>query len=137
MANKKDLSKFNIETLFGGTSHTNGKFDVNTLFNTQDSQENFTFDSNMLIRNITKKKEKLNECYNNIYKSCCTAILSADNSGLTDIIYEVQQYIPECLGYDSYDCICYIKRKLSRQKISCLITSTTKLFISWKNIDKK
>lgn len=135
--NRNDLSKFNIETLFGETTHANGKFDINTLFNSPSDISECTFDSDMLLKNIRKKKEKLNECYNSVYKSCCNSILSADNSGLTDIIYEVQQDIPECLGYNSANCLNFIREKLKRQRISCLVMTRTKIFISWKNIEKK
>lgn len=137
----RELEKLNIENLFsnqdGSKPHTDGKLDINTLFKNSKKEKDFTFDSHLLLSNVKKKKQKLKECYFEIYKNCCETILSADKSGITDIIYEIPHDIPECLDYQPADCLISLKNKLKKEDMSCLILNKFRLFISWKRLEYK
>jgi hypothetical protein len=137
---KFSFEKLNIENLFssdGIRPHTNGKIDIETLFKKNNTNEDFDFDPHMLLSTIKKKRKKMKECYDEIFKSCCDTILSADKSGITDIIYEVPHYVPECSNYNTDDCIKILKNKLNEQKLSCLKLNKTKIFITWSNLEEK
>lgn len=138
---KKELEKLNIENLFATDdnrlSHCNGNLDINTLFGDIVKIENYEFDSQILLDGIFKKRQKLNECYTQSYKNCCETIISANNVGLTDIIYDVPKFMPDCIDYVSLNCLKFIEKKLHEQKISILPLSQTKMFITWINLEEK
>lgn len=145
MSNYNGLEKLNIERLFsskGIKPITGGNIDIQTLFQKKSQGENFTLDTSVLLSNVIKKRKKVNECYGNIFRSCCDTIISANNSDLVDIIFEIPSYIPDCLEYNICDCLNFIKDRLSKDNISFLTLNKTKLFITWKtllseeNIDK-
>lgn len=138
----KNLKYLNIENLFSnGPSKplTNGKLDIETLFEKKSNKNENKFDSDMLLNGSRKRKIKLEDTYSDIYKSCCDIIKSANDSGITDVFYQVPQHIVECPDYDSFDCMIYIKKKLLDEKISSFILpkSKIKMFITWANLEKK
>ncbi len=45
--------------------------------------------------------------------------------------------MPDVLDYNSYDCLKIIQEKLNEQKISSIIMSKNKIFITWKNLEEK
>lgn len=143
MMNKIDydeLSKLNIENLFSTDINKPycGNIDINTLFkNEKKYNEDFSFDSKLLLKNLEKKRKKIKKCYSDIYKTCCDTIISANNSGLTDIIFQVPDDVPDCLNYNFFDCINNIIKELTEQKITCLQVSKTKIFISWVDLESK
>jgi hypothetical protein len=114
--NKKNvfLEKINIENLFiskdGTIPYTNGKIDIETLFKKKNNNNNnFEFDSRVLLDNILKKRTKMKECHAEIFKACCERICMANTSGITDIIYNIPHYVPECTGYNTKDCVQMLK----------------------------
>ena len=134
------LKKLNIENLFSSKEsipHANGKIDINTLFS--DNNDNFVFDSNMLLNNAKKRKIQLEETHSKIFNSCCRTIMLANESGITDIFFDVPDNILECIDYDPKICTKYIKEKLLEHEIKSLIIkkSKTKMFITWKNLEEK
>jgi len=142
MSNKNSLDKLNIENLFSiGTNtkpFTNGKLDINTLFKRKaQTEEDIEFNSEILLYSINKKKEKINEVNINLYKNCCDKIVIADSSGITDIIYEIPTNIPECIGYNPFNCLKYIQNKLYSHCITSSIITQNKIFLSWINIEKR
>jgi len=137
---KSSLEKLNIENLFssdGVKPHTNGKIDINTLFKKTDKKEDVDFDAYMLLNTVKKKKKKIIDCHHEIFRSCCETILSVDKSGLTDMIYEVPHFVPECPNYDAEACVDVLKNKIKEQKLSCLKINRTRLFITWNNLEDK
>lgn len=140
--NYGELQKLNIQNLFslksGNKPHTNGKLDINTLFGKYEKPtDNFVFDSDVLLDNIKAKKQKINNCHSRIFKTCCESIMSANSSGITDIIHEIPEHVPDVLDFNSRNCLVYIKEKLHEQKISTSILSNTKIFITWQDLEKK
>ena len=140
--NFKGLENLNIENLFttnyGNKPHTDGKLDINTLFrNNSKNSKNYSFDSQVLLDGVKKRRQKVKECYSSTYKTCCETIISANNSGLTDIIFEIPEIIPDCLDFIPYECLKYIEEKLKEQKVACLILSKIRIFITWNNIEEK
>ncbi len=139
---KTPLKSFNIENLFSSNEskpHTNGKLDINTLFKNNSENINFVFDSDILLNGARKRKVKLEDTHIDIFKGCCRTITEANDSGVTDIFYEVPLNIIECIDYDSKTCMKYVKEKLNEHNISSLIikNSKTKMFITWKDLEKK
>lgn len=140
--NKCNLANINIENMFGSETKvlcTNGKLDINTLFKYTDDDEctNVEFDPNILLKGINKRKKKLNKTYAEFYKSCCDTIIKASEAGMTDILFEVPTHVIDCTDYVSYDCLVYIKEKLTDQHISTHIKSKKTIFITWHNLEKK
>ena len=139
--NFKGLEKLNTQTLFcngNNIPHTNGKLDIETLFQKKSINiKDYSFDSTILLNGIKQRKERLQEYYINMYKSCCDAITSANKSGITDILHAVPESVSEILDYDSLECMQYIKNKLNEQKISSTIWDKNKLFITWASLEKK
>ena len=148
MSNKKihvdprELEKLNIENLFTtgdeNRPYTDGKLDIETLFgkNSRDDK-NFTFDSQILLDGVKKRRQKLKEYCSDTYKTCCETIISANNAGLTDIIFEIPEIVPDCLDYKPLECLEYIEGKLKEQKISDIILSHSRIFITWNNLESK
>jgi hypothetical protein len=139
--NVRDLRKINIENLFSTDAnkpHTNGKLDINTLFASKKSVNDFVIDPKILLTGGIKRKRMLEECYINIYKTCWDTIVQADKSGTTDIIFEVPD-APNCLGYSTLECITIIEKNLmsiSNNGIICNPINERRLFITWYNIEK-
>ena len=136
------LKNFNIENLFSSNEskpYTNGKLDINTLFKNNLQDSNFVFDSDTLLNGVRKRKVKLEDTHIDIFKGCCRTITSANDTGITDIFYEVPENIIECIDYDPKICMKFIKEKLNEHNISSLIIkkSRTKMFITWKDLEKK
>jgi hypothetical protein len=142
ISRKNNLDKLNIENLFSIRTNnkrfTNGKLDINTLFKRKvQTEEDVEFNSEVLLDSINKKREKMKEVHINLYKNCCDKIITANSSGVTDIIYEIPITIPECIGFDSFNCLKYIQNKLYDNCITSLIITQNKIFLSWVNIEKK
>jgi len=140
--NYNELQKLNIENLFsskaGNKPHTNGKLDINTLFKKCEKINNkFVFDSEVLLESIKLKKQKIADCHLSIFKTCCESIITANSSGITDIIHEIPEHVPDVLDFDAKKCLSFIKDKLQEQKISCLILTQTRIFITWNNLEEK
>ena len=138
----RELEQLNIENLFTGKHgmkpYTNGKLDINTLFRKNIGGSNdVPFNAQVLLEGVKKKKQKIRECYENIYKNCCDTIMSANKVGLTDIIFEIPNNVPECMEYKPIDCIKNIQIKLREQKISCFILSLFRIFISWNDFEEQ
>jgi hypothetical protein len=142
-SNKKihiqNLRSINLENLLGNnetSQHTYGKLDLNSLYKTGKNSEH-VFDSEVLLNGVKKKKAKITQTYNDIYKGCCKIIVNACDAGISDIVYEVPEYVLNCLDYDSKECLKFIKQKLLEQNISGLIISSKKIFITWFNLESK
>ena len=138
--NLRELEKLNIENLFicddGTRPHTNGQLDINTLFRKHNTDvKNYKFDSQALLSGARKRKQKIQECYMKMYKTCCDTIMSASKMGLTDIIFEVSEYVADCSDYSSTECLDYIDKKLTEEKILCEVISPIKIFISWHKLE--
>ena len=138
--NKNQLKDLNIEALFSSKDskpHSDGNLDIKTLFSSGD--DNFIFDSNLLLDNSRKRKAKLEETHLNIFKGCCKTIMSANESGITDIFYDVPENVIECIDYDPKICTKYVREKLLEHNINSLIMtkSKTKIFITWKDLEEK
>lgn len=137
-----ELRKLNIGNLFetndGSKPYLNGNLDINTLFtkNTTDLKD-FSFDSQNLLDGIKKRRKKTDDYYMETYRTCCATISSANDSGLVDILFDVPDYVPECIDYKPKKCLNFIREKLEEQKISSLILSESRIFITWSNLEEK
>jgi hypothetical protein len=139
--NVHSLRKINIENLFSTDvtkPHTNGKLDINTLFSSNKSVNDFVVDPTVLLTGGIKRKRMLEECYINIYKTCWDMLVQADKSGTTDIVFEVPEQ-PNCIGYSTLECITIIEKNLmaiSNNGIKCKPVNERRLFITWYDIEK-
>ena len=134
----KDLSKFNIESLFNrnnsNTSKPNytGRLDLNSLFPPNKDKE-YNFDANILLDENRKKKEKLKKEYNRIFKKCCEIVIMSNKLGKTDIYYELPKY-SETPGYSCKDCITFIKEKFEQQKIQVKQEGNRSIHVIWDDL---
>ena len=135
------LSGLNTATLFMNSNNNNksaytetdrtGKITVDSLFRKE--QKSYEFNSKVLLDSINKRKTKLEERYNEIFKKCCDIIMSADKRGITKIIHEIPHF-SDYVGYKCKECIEFIKKKLEEQNLSVIVMTETKIFITWTNI---
>lgn len=93
------------------------------------------FDSNDLLNSIINKRQKMRNWLVDMYNQCCYKIKEANESGLTDIIFELPDIILENSSFKHKDCIEYISKNLREQYIDTLIMNDNKLFITWKYIE--
>lgn len=132
------LKKFNIETFFPSDKNINGyngKFDINTLFKTKtDNEELEILNPAQLIEIININKKKVMKHYTLLYNACGAKIKSANNYGITDIIFDIPEFITDCPEYNSLDCVKFIKKNLQEQIFDTYIISEIQLFISWHKL---
>lgn len=134
------MDKINIENLFANGEndfYISGSLDVFTLFSKEEKNKEYNFNSNVLLDCVRKRRQKMKEYCDNAYKLCCERIESANKSGLTDIIFEIAECVPDCLNYKPRECLEYIEKKLKAQKISTYTMSDTQIFITWINLEDK
>jgi hypothetical protein len=137
-----NLSNFNIANLFsdkknGANPNFTGKLDIQSLFQNENYDENnYNFDSKILLDNIYEKREKLQKYYFGIFKKCCETIKSANKSGFTEIIYEIPKF-SEHIGYSCKECIEYLKNKLQKQDLDVTKINSRTICISWGLLEDK
>lgn len=133
-----EFKNFSINNLFpnkkSGHNQFVGKFDVNSIF--QSEKKEYNFDSKVLLNGINAKREKLKECYNVTFKKCCETIESACKHGFTEIPYEIPKY-SECIGYSCRECIGFLKEKLEKQNLNIRKINKTTIIISWDDLEQK
>lgn len=140
---KSSFKDFNIENLFSSHNskpHTKGKLDINTLFkNAVGDNTHVIVDSDILLNGVRKRKLKLEDINEDIFMGCWRTITEANDSGITDIYYDVPENIVECIDYNPKKCMTGIKDKLSEQCIQSIIIkgSKTKMFITWEDLEKR
>jgi hypothetical protein len=133
------MSNFNLETLFpskNSIKNKNGKLDLNTLFKSTEN-ENYEFDSSILLKNKELIEKKLEKCYMKYFVSCCDKIKVANEHGIVDIFFQVSDFIPEITEYKPLNCLLFIQNKLNLQSIDTHIYSNNTLFITWSNLESK
>lgn len=134
-----ELSNFSINTLFPSKNSRQqhiGGFNVNTIFKNNNDDDNYTFDSRILLERNNEQKEKLKKYYGNIYRKCCETIIIENKLGFTNIVYEIPQY-SECIGYSCHQCINFLSDKLSEQNLTVKKINKTQIYISWHDLEKK
>lgn len=136
-----NLSKFSIENLFsdkknGTIPNFTGHIDIKTLFQNENNDTNFDFDSKILLDSIYEKREKLQKYYENILKKCWETIKLANKSCFTEIIYEIPKF-SECIGYSCKECIEYLKTKLEEKKFDVIKINSRAISISWGELENK
>lgn len=138
--NVKNLKSINIENLFGGDTgitQKKSKLDINTLFKKNETDEDYQFCSDVLLKGVKQRKKKLIETHSNIYKTCCDIITKASDAGMTDILFEVPDNVFDCIDYSPHECLLYIRDKLIEQHISTCIRPNKKMFITWHSLEKR
>jgi len=119
-------------------NYSSGKLDINCIsrdkFINDTPEQNFN--SDVLLKNIKKKRNNIRNIFVNSYNLCCEKIKEADNMSLTDIIFElpISMFIsnPDC---KYIDIINYIDNNLKKQKLNTYIINNRKIFITWKFIE--
>lgn len=94
-----------------------------------------SIDMNKIIRENNEKKEKIKKIYKKMLSQCYTEITDANKNDLTDIIYDIPQFIYTEPNYNCRDCIEFIQSKLMKMMIDTYILSERSIFISWHNIE--
>lgn len=136
------LHKFNIANLFpnedGSKPYIGGRLDINTLFKKKPEDDlTINFDSKTLLQKSQRQRQKLLKWYVKMFNVCSQKITQANTFGITDILFEVINFIPECPEYKPLECIKFIEMKLNDQHINTYIVSTTQIFITWADLENK
>jgi hypothetical protein len=132
---------FSIETLFpsedGTRPYANGTLDIDTLFsnNLDNKNEDRKFNSDILLKGITERRKRIRKVHVEMYNLCCSKIQSADSLGLTDIVFELPEYIPECPEFKHRLCIDYISTNLRKESLDTYMIDQRHLFITWKYVE--
>jgi hypothetical protein len=135
------MDKMTIDKLMPGSysSYLNkGKFDINSISKDKhiNDDPDINFNSDDLLKTIKKRREKTRAHMVICYNLCCEKIKEADESGLTDLIFNLPNMIIMSNIYcKNIDLIRYISKKLEKQNLNTYIVSDTKLFITWKFIE--
>ena len=108
---------------------------LNDILNVkQRSQESKEQD---IIENLTRRQQEkiknINQIYENIYEDCLNQINKTSKTNNTMTVYFLPKNILKTYDYNYRDCADYIKKKLEKFKIDCLLVKNN-LIISWKNI---
>lgn len=129
------MNKINIENIYRCktlSSNSNNPIDVRTIAKQTASK---SFQINHLIEKCENKRKTILKHYIDMYEKCIKKIDIANNLNKTDLLYTVKQYIPECPGYRSIDCVEYIRNKLHDNFLdTCRIDDCT-IFITWLYIE--
>ena len=120
-------------------NYIKGKLDVNiisknTKFNDND-EEKYNFDSKVLLNNIYERRKRLHKWMIKMFNLCCEKIKTADDLGLTDIVFEIPKVIVESSEFKHEQAIKYIDENLKKEFLDTYILSYRQIFISWKYIE--
>jgi hypothetical protein len=140
---KKNKSEINLANLFPSTKNTlgaigkTGVMDMDTLF-PQNTISDIIVDTDMLIYNIKKQRQKSDAYYKKICKACLDAIKLASCSGHTEIEYSVPIHATDYVEYKIDTCLFYIESTLNKHsirthKIKCKHNNT--IYISWGDLE--
>jgi hypothetical protein len=136
-----NLSNFSIENLFsdkknGTIPNFTGHIDIKTLFQNDNDNQNFDFDSKILLNSIYEKRDKLQKYYESILKKCWETIKYANKLGYTEITYEIPKF-SEYIGYSCRECIENLKKKLEEKKFDVIKINSRSISISWRQLENK
>ena len=133
-----NLNKINVQDLFrkndGSRQRISGEINIENLFNKKIDKSEYSFDTTKLFEKIKLNKEKTEQAYKDILKICCEQIISSNNVGITDIIFEVPLTKIECVNYTSNECLRYIADNLKKSRIKSYIITDIKIFITWVHL---
>ena len=133
-----NLTIDNLMPAKNNANYSNGKLDISCI-----SRDKFIndvpekdFNSDILLKNIKKRRTNIRNTYVNSYNLCCEKIKEADDIGLTDIIFE----LPTAMFITNTDCsdvniIKYIDINLRKERLNTYIINNRKIFVTWKFIE--
>ena len=131
----------NIETLMPSKNRNynrnKGILDVNMISSGKSLNINpeKDFNSTKLLDSIYEKRKRKRDWLVEMYNLCCNKIKGADDSGLTDIIFNLPEIILENSSYRHKEAIEYISKSLRTQKIDTLEINNKSLFVTWKYLE--
>ena len=133
-----NLTIDNLMPAKNNVNYSNGKLDISCI-----SRDKFIndvpekeFDSDVLLKNIKKRRLEIRNTYVKCYNLCCEKILDAENTGLTDLIFKLPETtFIDFNGCKDIDIIDYIAKKLKQNKLDVLIMKNDTIFITWKFIE--
>jgi len=116
---------------------TKTKLNLSSLENTinYDKITNNDFSSSILIDKRQKRREEKLKYYIKMLNYCQNTIIHMDENMKTDLIFTIEETIPECKEFDALECLKFISLKLRQEKFDTIIITPTKLFITWKYIE--
>lgn len=131
------MDKISIRTLCpqGKTE----QLSVNNIYDTDNKvhQEKVNFSVDELIKLREKRRKRIFVEYGKQYNICLEKITLGNKIGLTEIVYEVPKYVYGHYEYDYVECLKYIGKKLTKEKLDVLYIDDSQILISWHNIEKK
>ena len=92
-----------------------------------------------LHRTIYEKKNRKDECYDNVLGICHRKIQMATKNNLTKILFDVPEYVPGMPLYDITQCLKYMVLALNNDGFFIRYYFPKLLYISWdfEEIEKK
>ena len=144
MSNKinQNTKNISVDKLFPSDTQsgtTGKKLDVVSLFSNTplNNEPIITFSSNIILEKRDKQRKNKLKFYRHMLKYCHDRITIAENDHGFDIIFTVIESIPECIDYNSLECLEFISIKLRDEDFDTTILTSTTMFITWKYIELK
>jgi hypothetical protein len=131
------MDKISIETIFNGNSLV--EINANTICSNEDKtyNEKSKFSIERLLTIKKNKNNNLIREYEKIYKICLDKIDSVNSIGKTELLYKIPLFMYSHQGYDPYQCLNFIKKRLIKLKLDIYDISRDEILISWFNLEKK
>lgn len=132
------MDRININNLFDQTDDSKKPLDVYSLYHPYEQKtiNKINFDIDRLGKAKKEKKLKLLKEYERIYKMCLNKIMSINEIGRQDFIYEIPEAIFGFYDYDKSECLEYINKRIKKLCFDTIIVNDHSLYISWINIEE-
>ena len=140
------MNKLNIFSMFPQDNNNNNNININnnnknklnihTFFEkTNTNMKIKQLDSNKLIETKIIKRKKVLEKHIEVLNSCYNSIETANNSGITDLIFNVPHVFLGCSYYDQVMCSEFVLKKLHEKSLDAYILDNFEIFITWQYIE--
>ncbi len=129
------MDRISINNIFNQQNNFQ-PLDANNIYDGMTSNNKIKFDIDRLITLRDERKKKIISHYEKLFNVCLNKISMANEMNKTEIIYDIPRTQYGHPGYNKYDCLEYIEKKIREIKLDVLILDDLKLYISWLNLEE-
>ena len=121
------MERINIENLFDCKTNSDSHLlDIKVI-----TQGEKPFNIDTLIETRERRRKILLDHYVKFYNSCLKKIEIANKLGRTDLLFSINDFIPNCPEFKPRNCLEYIREKLQTEYFNICILNDRTLFITW------
>jgi len=129
------MDKLNIENLFNCKTARYDKSNTIDIISIAGKHSNERFNIKQLIDSRENKRKEVLKNYKKMYNICLKKIDVANKLNKTDLLYTVEEFIPNCPEYNTLDCIKFIQNKLNNFHMDTYEINNKTIFITWYYIE--